>query len=161
MDAVISACGLYRYTLTRAWDDKKPSVAWCMCNPSKADGMKDDATLRRIVDFSRRWDYGSLVVVNLFAFRSTDPKELLSATDPIGPNNDMYIEKETKGRLVVCAWGNSFLSFGWKFRERPWRTKKVMSEALGLRCLGYTKSTPRQPLHPLRLAASTALEMIA
>lgn len=64
-----------------------------MLNPSKADASIDDPTLRRCISFAKFWDYGSLIVVNLFAFRTASPLELKKVDDPVGKQNDRYLKK--------------------------------------------------------------------
>ena len=80
--------GVYRYSLWREWDARAPAVAFVMLNPSTADAGKDDPTIRRCASFARSWGYGSLEVVNLFAYRASEPKRLRQTPDPIGPAND-------------------------------------------------------------------------
>lgn len=104
--ADISSCGLFRYSLSRLWDGIKPAVCWIMLNPSTADGLSDDNTIRRCVNYSRSWGYGGLTVVNLFGYRSSSPKVMKSARDPVGPqNNDSIVQGATHLPLVVAAWG--------------------------------------------------------
>lgn len=106
--AIISDCGKYRYQLWRIWDDSKPKVMFMMCNPSTANADKDDPTIRRCIGFAKTWGYGGLYVGNLFAFRSSNPKDLLNASDPIGKENLKHIaEMRDKSQIVVLAWGNS------------------------------------------------------
>jgi hypothetical protein len=71
--ADLDAGGTYRYRLTKTWDRSQPQVTWVMLNPSTATADTDDPTIRRVVGFSRRWGFGSAVVVNLFALRATQP----------------------------------------------------------------------------------------
>lgn len=95
--AIISECGKYRYSLSRIWDENKANVLFIMLNPSTADGDVDDPTIRRCIGFAKSWGYGGIYVGNLFAYRATDPKELLKVENPIGFENihhlmDMYNE---------------------------------------------------------------------
>lgn len=104
--ATISECGMFRYDLVRQWDAEKPTVNFIMLNPSTADGQADDPTIRRCMGFAKSWGCGRLVVTNLFALRSTDPKRLIYAYDPLGAENDKYLALWAKqAELVVCAWG--------------------------------------------------------
>jgi hypothetical protein len=104
--AIISPCRLYRYQLARIWDDSLPRCLFAGLNPSKADGSQDDPTVRRMIGFARDWGYGGLFVVNLFAFRATDPKDMKAAIDPIGPENDDYIRRLTAYcDITIAAWG--------------------------------------------------------
>lgn len=109
MGATISDCGRYRYTLTREWlIGAKPGVTFIMLNPSTADAAKDDPTIRRCIGFAKTWGYGALTVVNLFAWRATDPRELLRAPDPVGRDNGDAIRAAAAGAsLVVAAWGDN------------------------------------------------------
>lgn len=152
--ARLSPCGNYRYELGRAWGEG-PQVLWVMVNPSTADADVDDATIRRCIGFSRGWGFGSLAVVNLFAYRSTDPKALKTVTDPIGgPTNvDAILNQMDCARLVVAAWGSNAAN-----AKRPLLPIDALAHAarVPLRCLGRSKSGA--PNHPLYLAANTPLE---
>jgi hypothetical protein len=106
-DAIFSDDRIFRYVLWRIWDRTKPLVTFIGLNPSTADEEADDQTIKKCVGFVKRWGYGGLYMVNLFAFRATRPRELLKSSDPVGPNNDEWIEKILKkADLVVGAWGN-------------------------------------------------------
>jgi len=105
--AIISDCGLYRYELRKIWQPKNGWVCWVMLNCSTADANQEDPTIRRCMSFAESWGYGGIVVANLFAYRATKPKKMLAAKDPIGPENDWYIERLSFGaELTVCGWGN-------------------------------------------------------
>jgi len=105
--AIISECKNYRYSLWRIWDNSKPKIMFLMLNPSTADETKDDATIRRCTGFSKDWGYGGFYVCNLFAFRATNPNELLKQDNPFGDRNIFETRKLVdKVDKVVCAWGN-------------------------------------------------------
>lgn len=105
MSAVISACGQYRYRLERTWGFGT-RMAFIMLNPSTADASVDDPTIRKCMAFAKRWDFGGIVVGNLFGLRATDPKELRKHPNPIGPENDEHLERIAKEiKYVVAAWG--------------------------------------------------------
>lgn len=145
MGAIISDCGQYRYQLTRDIPDGSEAPAvFVMLNPSTADAMHDDPTIRRCMGFAKSWGASSLIVANLYALRSTDPKALWTHPDPVGPENNKHLaELARKHFYVVCAWGAN---------ARPDRVRdflRVMeaSEA-SLWCLGETKAgAPRHPLY--------------
>lgn len=104
--AEISECGLYRYGLWRKWSDG-PQVLFVMLNPSTADANQDDPTIRRCISFAKSWEFGSLAVGNLFAYRSTDPGFLKTVADPVGPMNDYWLLRiRSESSLCVAAWGN-------------------------------------------------------
>lgn len=154
--AIISECGQYRYRLSREWDPDRAKVVWVMLNPSTADASIDDPTIRRCIGFSKAWGYGGLVVVNLFAYRATDPKDLLAITPQVaeGPENTTHVaralcEAATQNGLVVAAWGA-----GWDELKRRWSRLGPLSRmnveraGVAVHCLGKTKSgSPRHPLY--------------
>lgn len=103
--ALFSDCRRYRYALWRRWGEGAAAV-FIGLNPSTADEHRDDPTIRRCIAFAKRWGTGGLVMVNLFAFRSTNPRDLRSAEDPIGPENDLALaECHTAGAITIAAWG--------------------------------------------------------
>src|SRR3546814_11714 len=105
--AIISECGKYRYRLWRIWDDTKPQCMFIMLNPSTADADLDDPTIRRCIGFAKSWGYGGLQVCNLFAYRSTEPRELLKVFHPGGLENIWHLrEAAAVCEIVVCSWGN-------------------------------------------------------
>jgi hypothetical protein len=148
--ATFSPCGSYRYRLWRPTglprDRRDRRVLWVMLNPSTADESTDDATIRRIIGFSRGWGYWRLDVCNLFAYRATNPVRLVAVDDPVGPENDRHIgEVALAATDVVLGWGDS-LPPG--FDTRPAEVLRLMSKC-PIWCLARTASG--QPHHPLRL----------
>lgn len=141
--AVISPCGLYRYTLSRLWDDELPPIAFVGLNPSTADATKDDPTIRRCIAFARRWNCGGLYMLNLFAFRATDPDDMKTASDPVGPENDRYILEIAKEcPLVIAAWGTHG-----GMNRRDVHVMNLLENSL-VSCLSKTKDGfPRHPLY--------------
>jgi len=147
--AIIDDTESYRYSLWRVWDDTLPRVTFIMLNPSTADSSEDDPTLRRCIKFAMNWGYGSLEVVNLFAYRSTNPKMLLSANDPIGKENNQYIVNAlTRSEKVILAWGTKGILFD--------RDKEVINlirqNCTPLFALELTKDG--HPRHPLYVKAN-------
>ncbi len=89
--AAFDSTGTYRYALWREWDASAPRLGFVLLNPSTADAENDDPTLRRCMGFARAWGYGSLQIVNLFAYRATVPDALRWVADAVGPENDRHI----------------------------------------------------------------------
>ncbi len=106
--AIFSPCRQYRYLLMRRVGLAEQTCLFIMLNPSTADETQDDPTVRRCMGFARRWGFGVLVVVNIFAYRATDPQELydLGGTAE-GPENDFHIVVAAENAdKIVAAWGN-------------------------------------------------------
>lgn len=147
MTAIISQCGTYRYLLTRQADFTNPersTALFIMLNPSTADATIDDPTIRRCRGFARFWDCNGIAVANLYALRATNPKELWSHADPVGPQNDNHLQRLAREYGdIVCAWGSN---------AKPERVAFVVSllreNKARLFCLGTTKDgSPRHPLY--------------
>jgi hypothetical protein len=144
--AIISPDGLYRYQLWRIWDRSLPSCMFIMFNPSTADGLRDDPTVRRCIAFAKGWGYGGMWVGNLFALRSTDPDCLLSSPDPVGPHNLTHLQIMTsKSAIVVCAFGN------YKILSRLKYNYAEMLQKLGVLLYYIELSINNIPKHPLYL----------
>ena len=139
--AILSADRKYRYVLTRIWDETKPTVVFIGLNPSTADEEVDDKTIRKCIGYAKRWGYGKLIMANLFAFRSTDPSLLKRVEEPVGPDNDSYIQKcVSESNLVIACWGNHGKLLN--------RDKVLMDSLPNLVCLKRNKNgTPHHPLY--------------
>jgi hypothetical protein len=156
--AVFSPDRTYRYSLTRRWDNTAPLACFIMVNPSTADALTDDPTIRRCCSFARSWGAGGLLVVNLFALRATNPDELRRHPDPVGPDNDYAIRYLLSANpyrppgWVVAAWGVHGLLDG---RDEQVFALVADTPAAGLQCLGTTRDG--QPRHPLYVRGGTPL----
>lgn len=162
--AIISPCQRYRYRLWRYWYPELPPMCFIMLNPSTADASEDDQTIRKCKGFATRHNAGGIEIVNLFAWRSTDPKALRYADakaklDIIGPDNDASIlaaVNTTFGRdgYVVCAWGANA-----KFhaeREKDVRNLIFMNCTEAAHSLRITEGG--HPGHPCMLPYETPLQ---
>ncbi|MEU1812988.1 DUF1643 domain-containing protein [Micromonospora aurantiaca (nom. illeg.)] len=145
------SCHPYRYALTRTWDARLAPATFVMLNPSTADAVTDDATIRRCVGYARTWGCGGIAVYNLFALRSRDPDVLAAHPDPVGPANDAVIcawaqqRRQDDRGPVVAAWGSHR-----RHRARAAHvTGLLLGLGIGLTCLATTRDG--QPRHPLYL----------
>jgi len=139
-NATFSDCQKYRYALSRTWNGKKKTILFIGLNPSTANEKIDDPTIRRCINYAQNWGYGSLLMVNLFAYRATMPSELKNVKNPIGNDNDLHIiELSKKADIAVAAWGNEG-----NLLNRDKEVKKILPN---LMCLKINKSG--QPSHPL------------
>ena len=95
-DAKFSKDRIYRYALWRIWDDTLPKLLFIGLNPSTADEINDDPTMRRCIRFSKDLGYGGFIMGNIFAYRSTDPKKLKTINNPIGKRNNFWLKHNGK-----------------------------------------------------------------
>ncbi len=144
-DAILSEDRKYRYVLSRIWDETKPTVMIIGLNPSTADETEDDPTIRRCINFATSWGYGGVYMLNLFAFRATEPHVMKESENPIGNDNNKYLEEySNKCEKVVCAWGND--------GDYKNRSKEILSKLKNVYYLKLNKSG--EPAHPLYLSDS-------
>lgn len=148
--AVYSDCERFRYSLTRVWDPAGARVTFVMLNPSTATEVQNDPTVERCERRARAMGHGAFQVVNIFAYRATDPKDMRRAPDPVGPSNDTAIlaGAEWAGR-VICAWGTHGAHL-----QRGLAVQAMLRAAgVTLHHLGLTKDGA--PKHPLYIGYET------
>lgn len=149
--AVISDCGKYRYKLTRRWGGDVFTTLFIMLNPSTADMDKDDPTIRRCINFTKYWGGNVIEIVNLFSYRTTNPENLKTIIDPVGPRNKKYIFDALKNSgIVICAWGGNKFGKRQAFIMRTWfkEYEELYGDRINPHALGITKEGyPRHPLY--------------
>lgn len=115
-------------------------------NPSTADHEKNDPTIMKVMRYSQRWGYGAILVLNIYAFRTSRPENLpQQEARRIGRSNDWWIRTiftfaKRKGVPVVCAWGA-------KHEERGHKVRR-MAAGLGLRLQCLEVALNDEPKHP-------------
>jgi hypothetical protein len=144
--ATFSPCRTYRYTLTRSARIRhamKSTAVFCMLNPSTADETQDDPTIRRCRGYADAWDCNGVTILNVYAYRSTDPKALRQVADPVGVDNNYWLAKvAAEAGDIVCAWGKH------ADRIRVITVADILRRAgARLWCLGTNKDG--SPVHPL------------
>lgn len=103
---VFSSDRVYRYALWREWIGGEGYAMFIGLNPSTADETIDDPTVRRCIGYAKAWGYGALCMTNIFAYRATDPKDMLAVAYPIGAENDATLLSIADGAGIrVAAWG--------------------------------------------------------
>jgi hypothetical protein len=150
-----SPCRTFRYYLVHRFDESKPLLGVIGLNPSTADEQRLDPTLRKVRGFAQRLDCGGFIMLNLGAYRSTDPKLWRHSADPFGPENTVdhlqaYIDKFMPS-IIVAAWGahcNWGLAWG--------RAQEIKRSITELKCWGASKNG--MPRHPLMLPYTTELQ---
>jgi len=147
--AIFSPDRMYRYRLMRSWGPG-PRLGVIGLNPSTADETEDDHTIRRCISLAQRDGYGALTMLNLFAFRATDPKDLARARYPAGPANlEHLLVACARCDRVVAAWGSDIP------RVALGTIDKLTKAGVKLWCWGKTKDYA--PRHPSRLPNTAAL----
>lgn len=156
--ASFSPCGHYRWWLERVWDPRRPRLLFIGLNPSRADGRRDDPTLRRLVGFAGSWGYGALEVVNLFSRISPSPVVLRRVADPVGADTDAWIQARLMAHPQAALWLGWGNQGAWRGRDRA-----VLAQldrwGAGWRpvfCVGRTAAG--HPRHPLYLPAAAERE---
>jgi hypothetical protein len=149
MEALISDDGKYRYWLSRTWGSDGKVVAIIGLNPSTADAKQNDPTVLKCIRLAKGWGATKLVMVNLFAYRSSSPRDLWRVANPVGAENDAWIMRAVKkADIVVAAWGNNGSYLG--------RADEIARRFHGrLQALHLTKQG--NPGHPLYIRADKKL----
>lgn len=162
-DAALSQCRRYRYELIRRWDVSKPVMCWVMLNPSTANEVDNDPTIRKCIGFAKRHGFGTITVVNLWAYRATDWREMRGAMRRSYELDDFPIDAAANRRQVltaascsarvVVAWGAhaNHVSPTWPKQL----ARALKAEGHELMCFGTTKDG--SPRHPLMLAYDTPM----
>ena len=147
--AQISDCGKYRYALWRIWDTELPLLLFVGLNPSTANASEDDPTVRRCIGFAKQWKMGGILIGNLFAFRSTDPGNLMTVSDPIGSDNDSaLVDLRNRAQIAVAIWGSNGT-----IMNRSTSVRRLLGR---LKCLAVNKDG--EPRHVLYIPYETTLK---
>lgn len=163
--AVFSEDGQHRFLLCRRWVDitTAPTLVLVGLNPSDADEVKDDPTIRKDIGFAKRYGCGGILKVNLSSFVTPYPRELrqyLKARCSALRHSENHqaiawalATLHGCGTLRVAAWGNLDNRLTTHLQE----SLVVARGASGgdLYCFGKTKL--ECPRHPGRIAYSTPL----
>lgn len=155
--AVMSSDNRHRYTLSRAWAPGGMRAIVVGHNPSTADADKDDQTIRRLTQLLRDAGYSGFTIVNLFAFRATDPQSLIGERDPFGRENDQHIWLAMTGApAVIVAWGGKSPLEEEAEMQRGYILRRAERNLSPVLCFGKTKDGA--PRHPSRLPRTAKLE---
>ena len=133
-----------RYSLKREWDKSKNKILYIMLNPSLADDKNDDPTIRRLINFSKKFNYGGFLVGNIFTKITPNPKEIDKSKGMSDKNFEKLLNLINKVDQIVYAWGNSV--------EEPQLLKELI---LSPKCFG--KNLNGTPKHPLYLPKNSKL----
>jgi hypothetical protein len=152
-EAVLSEDLRFRYRLTRSWGAPGRVLVCVGLNPSTADGTEDDPTIRVLTNLAMREGYSTLLMLNLYAYRATDPDQLyrerdaglalaeagFPGTHDVQGDNDRWLLEHAKVYgTALAVWGCA--PYG--------RQREVAAMFPALRCLGVNRDG--SPWHPLR-----------
>lgn len=153
-EAIISKDQLYRYALVRSWDKRRPRMTFIGLNPSIADDVVDTPTMRRCIAFAKREGMGGIHVVNLYAYRTSNPKELPAADEAVGPSNYFWLraafQHNGQGK-VVAMWGT-------KGDYDMIDYVRKLSEEYKVPIFSFGRTKSGAPRHPLYTPSDQALE---
>ena len=153
--ADISDCGRYRYTLRRTWGSTASTVTFLMLNPSIADANIDDPTILKCITLAKNWEFGGIAVINMYAWRSTDPLGLIGIADPVGPDNDRWIaDVAYQSNRIVLAWGRHE-RLGSMLAARAFVVRRILRKRAGGEIGVLGKNSDGSPKHPLYLKNTT------
>jgi hypothetical protein len=137
--AEFSYCRNYRYVLYRIWSQDLPKISFIGLNPSTANEQSDDPTIRRVRSFARNWGYGGFYMLNIFAWVTAYPEELLKCPDPVAENDKWLKKIGDLSKDVLFAWGS--------FKEAKQRASVVIPMFPEALC--FLKNKDGSPVHPL------------
>ena len=133
-----------RYSLKREWDKSKNKILYIMLNPSLADDKNDDPTIRRLISFTKKYNYGGFLVGNIFTTITPNPKEIDKSKGISDKNFEKLLKLINEVDQIVYAWGDNI--------EEPQLLKELV---LNPKCFG--KNLNGSPKHPLYLPSETKL----
>lgn len=139
--AEFSECGKYRYKLWRIWDDSLPKAMCIGLNPSTANANKNDQTISYLIKMLTILGYGGFYMMNLFAWISSNPDELLYCIDPLGDNDEKLKEVAAICDDIIVCWGG--------FKQAEKRIMEVLPNYPNAKCFGVTANG--KPFHPLAM----------
>lgn len=153
--AIFSEDKKFRYALWRKWKLAGKYIMFIGLNPSRADAVKNDLTITKLVHFAKQWGFDGLYMTNLFSYIEPDSAFIkkIDGTNYqqfIGEHCDEYLSliHADCTQLVYC-WGN--------FPNISFRSNTIIGKFPGGKCFGKCKSGA--PKHPVRLGYATKLEL--
>lgn len=145
--ARISDCQRYRMELIR---EREPAtgrlgtVTFLLNNPSTADALVDDPTVRRGVGYMETWEFNRLRFLNTNPARATKPSNAWMPPEHVLALNDQYIRiAAADSAMIVLAWGDKVNP---QLARRAYNV--LRDEGVAVWVLGLTNGgIPRHPLY--------------
>lgn len=139
--AEFSECRNYRYALWRIWDKQKPMLMFIGLNPSTANEVMDDPTIRRVKSFATAWGYGGVYMMNCFPYISTDPNDLKEVGNTALNDHWLY-QVAAMSAEIIFAWGSFIIV------KESGRDKELIGMFPNAKALIINKDgSPRHPLY--------------
>ena len=142
----------FRYALWRFWRPNDDKLLFIGLNPSTANDIKDDPTIRRLIVFAKSWGFGGLFAGNLFSLVSANPDALWfsPSTEQVNGPNDCAIKRMSDLSVkVMVGWGNEGKNAG----VRPKEVLALIGKPVF--CINATKAG--EPIHPLYMPLASQL----
>ena len=157
----------YRWSLSFKISKSEKEIIFLGLNPSLSDSIYVDNTTKKIIKICKKYNYGKLTILNLFALISKNPNKLLIHKKPVGYLNNNFINKslkywsENKNCHLWLGWGNNGIFFN--------RNKKVSKKIMNfystkkenfvnpLGPLFIKKTKKLNPIHPLYCSDNSIL----
>lgn len=141
-----SVCGSYRYGLWKRVGENEKTLVFILHHPPHSEGAAERIEINSCCRRAERLGFGWACLVNLYALRSASSSELISASDPIGPQNDEWLRNIiSRADLVICGWGKDVLN-----HDRPQQVLRLVRDLGKIPC-ALRLNTNDTPSHPLRL----------
>ena len=154
---------IYRYTLKMDFKEESnrvKTIVVILKNPSSADEKKADNTIRRVEEYvySNFSDVKTIYIVNLFAIRATDAKDVAKLCKEKGmsyingPKNDEYHKQIIAlADYIITAWGgNSTIPkecYNQKIMQELELIKSNKKDNVGLFRVNADKGSSFYPFH--------------
>lgn len=150
----------HRLTLSRDWGGDLglivPFVLWIGMNPSGAEADRDDLTIRKEQEWTRRLGFAHYVKANVGTYRHTDSRSIpVTGAALVHPDNFPVIrDLAAAAAIIVLSVGNPPEAL-----EAPARElfRLLGEDRQGLLCLGTTRAG--WPRHSSRIAYATPFEI--
>ncbi len=95
----------HRYSITKAWDNKKSKALVIMKNPSSSELLESDLTTMLVINNLAKLDYGSVTICNLIS--KIQAPYTCNSTSKEHTENFEEILKQAKGvDYIVVGWGS-------------------------------------------------------
>ncbi|MDE3320402.1 DUF1643 domain-containing protein [Acinetobacter baumannii] len=159
MSAIFSDCQKHRFRLERQLEGNKVVVAVFGVNPSTADSVNNDSTVKKWIVFANKLEARKLIVGNMFSYISPYVKDLATCGEVTNIENEKHLEDIIRDAdVLIACWGARS-----KVRAalRPYFDQlmdKLKNSNKPVYCFGYTKYG--DPRHVGRIPYSTLLQLI-